>query len=67
MGKKQAYRSRTEFSFIKMKSKLGEIFDSKLPNFPKQVGLTLPKLKKVGEEKTELPKLQLPKLKKVEQ
>ena len=67
MGKKQAYRSRTEFSFDKMKEKLGEIFDSKIPEFPKQVQLQLPKLKKVGENKTELPKLKLPKLKKVEQ
>ena len=34
-----------------------------MQNTPK---LKLPKLKKVGENKTELPKLKLPKLKKVE-
>jgi len=67
MGKKQGYLSRSNFSFEKMKEKLGEIFSTKIPEFPKQVGLQLPKLKKVGEQKTELPKLKLPKLKKVEQ
>ena len=36
-----------------------------LKNIPQQVGLKLPKLKKVGEGKSELPKLNLPKLKKV--
>ena len=32
---------------------------------PTQIPLNLPKLKKVGENKQELPKLKLPKLKKI--
>ena len=37
----------------------------KIEAAPKQVGLKLPKLKKVG-DKQEVPKLKLPKLKKIE-
>ena len=47
-----------------MKYFLGEILDKNIPEFPKEVKLNLPKLKKVGGA-TELPKLKLPKLKKV--
>jgi hypothetical protein len=63
-----------------MKEKLDKLFTEKIPEFPKQVQLQLPKLKKVGESdatKIQLPqlkkienaspKIQLPKLKKVEQ
>ena len=49
-----------------MKEKLDTLLTNKLPEFPKQVALSLPKLKKVGESKMELPKLKLPKLKKIE-
>jgi glycosyltransferase involved in cell wall biosynthesis len=55
-GKRQGYKSRTNFSFEKMKEKLGEILDNKIPEFPKQVQLQLPSLKRI----------QLPKLSKVE-
>ena len=66
-AKRQGYQSRNNFSFDKMKEKIDEILSKKVPNIPKQVSLTLPKLKKIGENpKTELPKLKLPKLKKVE-
>jgi hypothetical protein len=66
-AKRQGYQNRTNFSFDKMKEKIDEILSKKVPNIPKQVSLTLPKLKKIGEEKKqELPKLKLPKLKKVE-
>ena len=66
-AKRQGYQSRTNFSFDKMKEKIDEILSKKVPNLPKQVSLTLPKLKKIGEEnKQKLPKLKLPKLKKVE-
>jgi glycosyltransferase involved in cell wall biosynthesis len=51
-GKRQGYYSRTNFSFDKMKEKLDEVLTAKLPEFPKQVSLVLPKLKKI-----ELPKL----------
>ena len=65
-GKRQGYQSRTNFSWNKMKNFLGEILDKNIPEFPKEVGLKLPKLKKAGGT-TELPKLKLPKLKKVDE
>ena len=52
-AKRQAYRSRTEFSLEKMAEKLNSIIEEKVP---KQVALKLPQLKKI----------ELPKLKKVE-
>jgi glycosyltransferase involved in cell wall biosynthesis len=52
-AKKQAYRSRTEFSLDKMGEKLISLIDEKVP---KQVTLKLPQLKKI----------ELPKLKKVD-
>jgi glycosyltransferase involved in cell wall biosynthesis len=52
-AKRQAYRSRTEFSLDKMGEKLIELIDSKIP---KPVQLKLPQLKKI----------ELPKLKKAE-
>jgi hypothetical protein len=55
-AKRQGFQSRTKFSFEAMKEKLGGLFESKIPEFPKQVQLQLPKLKKI----------ELPKLKKVE-
>ena len=60
-GKRQGYKSRTNFSFEKMKEQLNDILTNSIPDLPKHVELQLPKLKKV-----ELPKLKLPKLKKVE-
>jgi len=48
-AKRQAYRSRTEFSLDKMSEKLISILDTKVP---KQVEFKLPQLKKI-----ELPKL----------
>jgi hypothetical protein len=55
-AKRQGFQSRSKFSFEAMKEKLGGLFESKIPEFPKQVQLQLPKLKKI----------ELPKLKKVE-
>jgi glycosyltransferase involved in cell wall biosynthesis len=52
-AKRQAYRSRTEFSLDKMGEKLIELIDSKIP---KPVQLKLPQLKKI----------ELPKLKKID-
>jgi glycosyltransferase involved in cell wall biosynthesis len=49
---RQAYKSKTEFSWNKMKDKLDEIFTKNIPDFPKQMDLKLPKLNKI-----ELPKL----------
>jgi hypothetical protein len=64
-AKRQAYVSRTEFNLDKMSQLFVEYVDKGISNVPQQVQLQLPKLKKVGES-NELPKLTLPKLKKVE-
>lgn len=55
-AKRQGFQSRTNFSFEKMKEKLDIIFTIKIPEFPKQVQLSLPKLRKI----------ELPSLKKIE-
>jgi len=52
-AKRQAHKSKTEFSWDKMKDKVDELFTKYIPEFPKQVELKLPQLKKI-----ELPKLQ---------
>ena len=52
-AKRQAHKSKTEFSWEKMKDKIDELFIKHIPEFPKEVKLELPKLKKI-----ELPKLQ---------
>ena len=62
-AKRQGYQSRTKFSYNKMKELLGGILNKNISEFPKEVGIKLPKLKKSGENQ-ELPKLKLPKLKK---
>ena len=54
-AKRQAYKSKNEFSYDKMKEKLGSLLDQYVPEFPKEVKLQLPQLKK----------LELPKLKKI--
>ena len=51
-GKRQAYYSKQNFTFEKMTEKMDEYL-KRVPEFPKQVPLVLPKLKKI-----ELPKLQ---------
>ena len=56
-AKRQAYKSKTEFSFEKMKEKLDEYLTKNVPELPKQVQLKLPTLKKI----------ELPKLKKIEE
>jgi len=68
-AKKQGHYSRTNFSYEKMVETLDSILSQSIPEFPKQVELSLPKLnlpklKKVGED-TQAPKIQLPKLKKL--
>jgi hypothetical protein len=50
-AKRQAHRSKTEFSWDKMKDKIDELLTQYLPEFPKQVQLKLPTLNKI-----ELPK-----------
>jgi len=51
-AKRQGYKSRTNFSYDKMRETLGTILTQSIPEFPKQVVLKLPQLKKI-----ELPKL----------
>jgi hypothetical protein len=51
-AKRQAHKSKTEFSWDKMKDKVDELFIKYIPEFPKQVELKLPQLKKI-----ELPKI----------
>jgi hypothetical protein len=63
-AKRQGFQSRTKFSFDAMKTKLGEVFTNRIPEFPKQVQLQLPKLKKAG--LPEMKKIELPKLKKID-
>ena len=63
-AKRQGFQSRTKFSYDAMKEKLSKLFEVKIPDFPKQVQLQLPKLKKVESTSTP-PTIQLPKLKKI--
>ena len=63
-SRKTYHHIKTNFSFEAMQNKLSSILDARIPDFPKQVGLVLPKLKKVGAEEPK--KIELPKLKKVE-
>ena len=62
-AKKLATYNRAKFSLDEMTIQLGKILDKHVPEFPQEVKLQLPKLKKVGS--TELSKIKLPKLKKV--
>jgi hypothetical protein len=55
-AKRQAFRSKNEFSYDKMKESVDSILTKYIPEFPKAVELKLPQLKK----------LELPKLKKLE-
>tara|TARA_B100000963_G_C22608805_1_gene663888 strand:- start:666 stop:2012 length:1347 start_codon:yes stop_codon:yes gene_type:complete len=66
-AKRQGYYSRSNFSFDVMREVLGDILKESLPTIAKQVPLSLPKLKKINDNKetNKLPKLKLPKLKKV--
>ena len=58
-------RNKNKFTLKKMTEKLDEIMENHMKDVPQQVGLQLPKLKKAGESKSELPKIKLPKLKKL--
>jgi hypothetical protein len=51
-AKRQAYKSKNEFSWDKMKDKVDSLFTQYIPEFPKAIELKLPQLKKI-----ELPKL----------
>lgn len=53
-AKRQAFKTKNEFSFEKMQELLKDILSNNVPNIPKQVTLNLPK---IGTPKLELPKL----------
>jgi len=55
-AKRQAYRSKTEFSWEKMKNKVDSLLTQYIPEFPKAIELKLPALRKI----------ELPSLKKIE-
>jgi len=57
--------NRDKFTLDKMTEKLDKIATPLIDKVPTQVGLQLPKLKKVGNDNTQSPKIKLPKLKKV--
>ena len=57
--------NREKFTLDKMAKKLDEVISPILDKIPEQVKLQLPKLKKVGDNKTTPPKVKLPKLKKL--
>ena len=61
-GKQLMDINREKFTLNKMVEKLDEIMEKYMKDVPQQVGLQLPKLKKVGS--SEPPKIKLPKLKK---
>ena len=64
-AKKQGDLIRNKFSFDKMCDKFKEIIDERVPKFPSEIKLKLPKLRKLNPNKnTEEPKVKLPKLKK---
>lgn len=48
------YIMKDKFSFNKMSSKIKELFDKVIPEFPQQVKIVLPKLKKI-----QLPKIKI--------
>jgi len=52
-AKRQAFKSKNEFSYDKMKEKIDDILTKSIPEFPQEVKLALPQLKKI-----EIPKLQ---------
>ena len=62
-AKRQGRYSRTNFDYKSMVETLKNILDTNIPEFPKQMSLSLPKLKKVGSTGSD--KIKLPKLKKV--
>ena len=55
--------NRNKFTLDKMTEKLSEIIKPFIDKVPTQVGLNLPKLKKVGDKESS--KIKLPKLKKI--
>ena len=64
-AKKLMKINQDKFTLNKMGEKLNEIMEKYTKDAPQQVGLKLPKLKKVASETTDTQQIKLPKLKKV--
>ena len=47
-AKRQSFKSKTEFSWGKMNEKLNTLLTQSLPNFPEEIALKLPTIKKVN-------------------
>jgi glycosyltransferase involved in cell wall biosynthesis len=62
-AKKLGTVNKSKFSLDSMTRQFGKILDKYVPDFPSEVKLELPKLKKV--DASDAPKIKLPKLKKV--
>jgi len=62
-SRKQAHLIKKNWSLYAMTTMLGKILDKYIPEFPKEVTMNIPKLKKVGASAP--PKANLPKLKKI--
>lgn len=52
-AKRQAYKSKNEFSWDKMKERVDSICTQYIPEFPKEIKLKLPELKKISLPKKE--------------
>jgi hypothetical protein len=63
-AKKLGILNKSKFSLNAMTKELGKLLDKYVPEFPEEVKLNLPKLKKVGSTEGP-PKIKLPKLKKI--
>jgi glycosyltransferase involved in cell wall biosynthesis len=63
-AKKLGTVNKSKFSLDAMTRELGKLLDKYVPEFPEEVELKLPKLKKVNASSGPPPKLKLPKLKK---
>ena len=67
-GKTQGTNNRKNFSLTKMQERIDEVFTKYLPDFPKQMQINLPKLnlpKLKKIEENNTPKIKLPKLQKI--
>ena len=64
-GKKLMRENREKFTLKKMTEKFEKIMKQYTNNLPSAVSLNLPKLKKVGDNQTKIPKIKLPKLNKI--
>ena len=53
-AKRQAFKSKNEFSWDKMKEKLSDILNTNIPEFPKQVQIQRPTIQKIELPKNEL-------------